>query len=253
MRLTLIGSLLTFGLTLQSPVAYAGTAAGQEAEVITVSNGEATAGAAAPTGMVCGWEWYQQNDATGLAGSAFRTDAMLTERLGRPLCNGVPGPWTWITIADDNYTIQQMYAEARRTIPKPLPTFSPPLEPWQYRKHPMQLWFTAAQLGMPALSAVLPSGSGITMAPAVQKVSFDPGNSEAIIGCEKPKPIEKGDCSYSYPETSKDAPNLTFPARILITWDFPWSTSDGRSGTLPPATFAVDVGIRVAKIQVIGG
>jgi hypothetical protein len=219
---------------------------------VDVSNGEAPAGANAPTGATCGWEWYQQNDATGMAGSGYRVDGMLTERLGRSLCNGAPGPWTWITIADDGFIIQQMYAEAKRTIPKPTPAFSPPLTPWQYRNNPMQLWFTPDQLAMPSLSANLPSGSGITMAPVVRKVSLNPGNGDTIMECEKPKPLDRGDCSYKYPETSKDAPNLTFPAKILITWDFPWTTTDGRSGTLPPATFSTDVGIRVAKVQIIG-
>ena len=90
--------------TISVPSSAVGTV-GQEADVITASNGEAAAGAGAPSWAKCEWEWYQQKDATAMAGSGFRTDGMLTERLGRSLCAGVPGPWTWITIADDNFTL----------------------------------------------------------------------------------------------------------------------------------------------------
>jgi hypothetical protein len=85
----------------------------------------------------------------------------------------------------------------------------------------------------------------------VRKVAFDPGNGDAPFDCEKAKPLVQGDCGYVYPTSSVDAPNLTFPARVLITWEFPWFTTDGRSGTLPAATFATDVGLRVARIEVI--
>ena len=53
--------------TISVPSSAVGTV-GQEADVITVSNGEAAAGAGAPSWAKCEWEWYQQKDATADGG-----------------------------------------------------------------------------------------------------------------------------------------------------------------------------------------
>jgi hypothetical protein len=241
--------LLLQGIASPATAAVVGTS--QDGTEVGTHVGEAPVDGGPPVGVSCPWEWYQLNDVTGMAGSGFRVDGLLTERLGRAVCDGVPGVWQWITIADDGFAISAMYAQARRTVPKPMPSFFPSLQPWHIAGYPSELWFTPEQLGMPSLSAVLPSGSAVTMAPVVRKVSFDPGNGDAPFACGKPKPVVQGDCSYLYPTSSIDAPNLTFPARVLITWGFPWFTTDGRSGTLPPATFATDVGMKVARVEVI--
>jgi len=44
---------------------------------------------------------------------------LVTYRLGREVCNGVPGPWQQVTIADDNWAIQNLYVQVKRTVPRP--------------------------------------------------------------------------------------------------------------------------------------
>lgn len=150
------------------------------------------AGSVETQGVPCEWQWYQQSDPTAMAGASINVNGLITTRLGHEVCNGIVGPWQAVVIADDNYALVQLYAEAKRRVPNPMPTFSPPLTPWQYRNHPMQMWFANDQLTMPPLEAILPSGAGIILSPVVHNVSFDPGNGEPTINWETPKPLTSG-------------------------------------------------------------
>ena len=79
---------------------------------------------------------------------------------------------------------------------------------------------------------------------------FDLGNGDAPVEC-KPLPKVKGDCVYTYRKTSRDQPDLAFPAKLLVTWTFRATTSDNNPPPTPDKVITTEIGIKVGRVSAV--
>ena len=215
---------------------------------VTVSVSQTIAGTAGPGsgGARCRWEAAGSASAV-LDGHNAKYQDGITYTLYARTCDGVM-TWAWVPVITSAALALDLRDRAIRQLPKPAPNFIPTSE-WQYASWPTDLWFDAANVTTPPLSASIP-GLTVTLTPTATKVTFTPGNDDDQVICER-VPREKGDCTYTYPTSSVHAPDQKFPASVAVTWTFPYTSSTGANGVLAPITLTTGLNIPVARIQVI--
>jgi hypothetical protein len=154
-----------------------------------------------------------------------------------------------------------------RLLPATKPGFTGADGPWQYVKVPTIFWVDPTDWEPFTLTATaFGTWSTVTVTPV--GIRFTPGDDSPPVTCAGPgKPYEgvrrpqddyvfrgePGQCGYLYNRSSKDAPDLKYPAVMAVEWRADWRASDGTSGTLEPIWIATSVGIKVARVRAVGG
>ncbi len=152
-----------------------------------------------------------------------------------------------------------------RLLPATKPGFTGGDGPWQYVKVPTIFWVDPTEWKPFTLTATaFGTWSTVTVTPIGMR--FNPGDGSPPITCAGPgvayKGVrspqddyifrgEPGQCGYLYTHSSKDAPDLEYPAVMAVEWHADWQASDGTTGTLEPIWITKPVGIKVARISVI--
>lgn len=183
-------------------------------------------------------------------------------------CTGDPtAQVVWHQIYTPEELAQIAADRIRRTLPRTNPHFADPTAPWQFVRVPTIVWIDPTDWRpFTATANALETWTTVTVTPVT--VRFDPGDGDPPVRCPGPGvPYtsnkrfpqddrvfigEPGQCGYLYGRSSKDAPNLTFPATVAVEWRVDWRASDGTSGTLAPILMTTPIGIKVAKVQAIG-
>lgn len=157
----------------------------------------------------------------------------------------------WVPIITPKLLAQSLRDQVERILPRPAPHLIP-TSAWQFASWPTSIMLPVGDTTMAPLTASIP-GLSATLRPTLAAVTFNPGNDEDTVICPK-IPIAKEDCVYTYPHSSKDAPDQKFPASITTTWTLPYTASNGATGTIqPPIVLTTPINIPVARIQVTGG
>jgi hypothetical protein len=151
-----------------------------------------------------------------------------------------------IPILPPSLIVPEWRDELEKLIPETEPLWSP-LMPTQYVSHPTSVWLDKSKTD--DVKLVLPVGNATMFAKAV-KVVFNPGIAADAVTCAG-IPLNWDECTYTYRQTSKNQPELRYPASVSVTWAISW-TSPGDGGTLPAAVVTKDLPIAVAKIQTVG-
>jgi hypothetical protein len=169
-------------------------------------------------------------------------------------------------------TPAELAAVARQRVVKLLPVtkpvFADPSAPWQFVKVPTIVWVDpTGWKQVNATATALGTWSSVTVTPIA--IRFDPGDGDPAVRClgagvpytdtvrypqdDRIFRGEPGQCGYLYDHSSKDAPDLKYPASVAVEWSADWQASDGTSGTLAPILITTPVGIKVARVQAIAG
>jgi hypothetical protein len=200
---------------------------------------------------VCVWVNYDINDPRGISSRGTKVVDHVTSILQERVCDGQPtGTLRWWEIVTDESVIWATYDRAKTTVKPQTPLLGP--IGVQYRSWPTNIYFTPAQLTVPAATATLPSGFFISVQPVAKAVTFHPGTSDGESFVCPTVPVAVEQCQYTYRETSKGVDDLKFFAGVSIEWDFVFTSSGPGTVTFPTATLDQPMRIPVAKIQVVG-
>jgi hypothetical protein len=169
-------------------------------------------------------------------------------RLYRRTC-GTDSVWFWVGTTEFTDLVRTVRDRAIREVPPPAPSLIPS-GVWQYTSWPTSILLPAGNTTVAPITASIP-GFSITVTPTLSKVIFDPGDGNDPVICDV-VPQHKDDCTYTYRHSSKDQPDLAYPATLSTTWALPYTVSTGATGTVTPAiSLSVPLPIQVARIQVI--
>ena len=154
-----------------------------------------------------------------------------------------------------------------RLLPATKPGFTGADGPWQYVKVPTIFWVDPTDWKPFTLTATaFGTWSTVTVTPI--GIRFTPGDDSPPVACVGPGVpyrgvrypqadyIFRGDpgqCGYLYDHSSKDQPDLTYPASMAVEWRADWRASNGTAGTLEPIWITTPIGIKVARVSAVGG
>ena len=204
-----------------------------------------------PAVPVCVYVVYDLKDPRAISSTAVNVQDDITYVLQEKVCDGkLTGQFQWIQTITDGSVIRDTFNRAKGKVTEQEPKIGPP--GLQYQTWPTHIWFQPSQLTYPPATATLPSGATISITPNAKSVTFYPGFGDDALTCN-PVPVTIDMCAYTYQITSKDAPDLTFPTTITITWKFDFTSSDGRTKNLPTITKPFKIPMKVAQIQTLGG